>query len=150
MTKDITIENKDVKHNYFIEDSLECGIALKGNEVKSIREGRCNLKGAWCDIQGNTITLKGMHISPWVTANAYDVDEKRNRQLLAHKHEVRKLNSRLTQQGYTLVPLKLYFVKGRVKVLIGLCKGKHAYDKRNDLKAKDTKRAIDRALKGKL
>lgn len=150
MTKDITIENREVRHNYFIEDTLECGIALRGNEVKSIREGRCNLKGAWCDVQGNTITLKGMHISPWVTANTYDIEEKRNRQLLAHKAEVRKLNSKLFQQGYTLVPLKLYFVKGRVKVLIALCRGKHSYDKRNDLKAKDTKRAIDRALRGKL
>lgn len=142
-----TIENRKAYHNYFVEETLECGIELRGNEVKSIRDGKASIKESWVVIENGELLLKRMHITAWETANKFDVDENRVRKLLAHKSEIRDFDKKVQRDGYTLVPLKVYFVNGRAKALVGLCKGKHNYDKRAVEKAKQAKRDIDRALK---
>lgn len=144
----VEINNKKAYHDYFVDSTLECGISLRGNEVKSIRDGKCNIKEAWVQVQGRNLVIRGMHISKWGTSNIFDVDENRERQLLAHKGEIAKLADLVSQQGVTLIPLKVYFSdKGKCKVLVGVCRGKHNYDKRATLKEKQVKRDIDRALK---
>lgn len=144
----VEINNKKAYHDYFVDSTLECGISLRGNEVKSIRDGKCNIKEAWVQVQGRNLVIRGMHISKWGTSNIFDVDENRERQLLAHKREIANLAGLVSQQGVTLVPLKVYFSdKGKCKVLVGVCRGKHNYDKRATLKEKQVKRDIDRALK---
>lgn len=140
----INIQNRKAHHDYFILDTLECGIALRGNEVKSICNGKASIKEAWCVIQNQELILKNMHITPWETANRFDVDEKRDRRLLAHKSEIRKLTHKVAEDGITLVPLRIYYANGKIKVEIGICKGKHNYDKRNTLKQRDTERRIAR------
>lgn len=148
MNKSITIENRSARHEYFIEDTLECGIELRGNEVKSIREGKASIKEAWVAIENGELFIKQMHITQWKTANQYDVDEKRDKKLLAHKNEINKLGIRVKQDGYTLIPLKIYFNdRGKCKVLLGVCKGKHLYDKRQANKEKTAKREMSRVLK---
>ena len=148
MNKSITIENRSARHEYFIEDTLECGIELRGNEVKSIREGKASIKEAWVAVENGELFIKQMHITQWKTANQYDVDEKRGKKLLAHKNEINKLGIRVKQDGYTLIPLKIYFNdRGKCKVLLGVCKGKHLYDKRQANKEKTAKREMDRVLK---
>lgn len=148
MNKSITIENRSARHEYFIEDTLECGIELRGNEVKSIREGKASIKEAWVAVENGELFIKQMHITQWKTANQYDVDEKRDKKLLAHKNEINKLGIRVKQDGYTLIPLKIYFNgRGKCKVLLGVCKGKHLYDKRQANKEKTTKREMDKVLK---
>lgn len=142
------IVNKKAYHDYFVEDTLECGIALRGNEVKSIREGKCSIKEAWVQVQNGNLVLRGMHITKWITSNNYDIDENREKQLLAHKKEIYSIESKVSEQGVTVIPLKVYFTnRGHCKVLIGVCKGKHNYDKRQALKDKQTKRDINRVLK---
>lgn len=143
----ITITNKIAYHNYFIEKELECGISLRGNEVKSIRTGKVNIKEAWCTVQDGNLVIRGMHISKWDTSNVFDIDETRERQLLAHKKEIRNLQKLINTQGMTLIPLKIYFKGDKCKVLVGLCRGKHNYDKRNSLKEKQLQRDIARNLK---
>ena len=143
----IEIVNKKAYHDYFVDDTLECGISLRGNEVKSIRDGKCNIKEAWIRIQNSNLVIRGMHISKWGTSNDFDCDETRERQLLAHKYEIKKLNDKVAQTGVTLIPLKVYFSNGKCKVLLGVCRGKHNFDKRNALKEADTKREISRAFK---
>ena len=143
----MNIENKKAYHDYFVTETLECGIALKGNEVKSIREGHVSIKESWCQIQNGNLVIRGMHISKWATANTFDVDEDRERVLLAHKSEISKLEEKVSLDGITIIPLKIYFKNGKCKVLIGVCKGKHNYDKRESLKERDTKREINRELK---
>lgn len=144
----MNIENRKAYHDYFIEDKIECGISLKGNEVKSIREGKCNIKEAWVQVQNNNLVIRGMHIAKWDTANVFDVDEMRERQLLAHKKEIADLSDKVSQKGITLLPLKVYFSdRGKCKVLVGVCRGKHNYDKRQSLKERQVKRDINRALK---
>lgn len=144
----MNIENKKVYHDYFVDEKIECGISLRGNEVKSIRNGMCNIKEAWCQIQDNNLVIRGMHISRWNTSNMFDVDENRERQLLAHKREILKLKQRVQEKGVTLIPLKVYFTsRGKCKVEIGVCRGKHNYDKRQDLKDKQIKRDIEREMK---
>lgn len=143
----MTIENKKAYHDYFVEETLECGISLRGNEVKSIREGKVSIKEAWGSIQNGNLVLRGMHIAKWGTSNLYDIDEDRERILLVHKAEIKDLQKSIQRNGITLVPLKVYFVRGRCKVLLGVCKGKHNYDKRNTLKEQQIKRDISRALK---
>lgn len=138
------IENKKAYQDYFVEETLECGIALRGNEVKSIREGKASIKESWVSIENGQLVLKKMHITAWGTANKFDVDENRERVLLAHKKEIRDFERRVKQDGYTLVPLKVYFERGKAKVLVGLCKGKHAYDKRQVEKEKQIKRDMAR------
>lgn len=148
-TKTPVIENRKARYDYFVEDTLECGISLRGNEVKSLLDGQCSIKEAWCQIQDRELVIRGMHISKWNTANTFDVDEDRERVLLAHKQEIRKLESKVLQDGITLVPLKVYFAEdtGRCKVLVGICKGKKNYDKRESLKSAQVKRDISRAIK---
>lgn len=143
----MNIENKKAYHDYFVNDTLECGISLRGNEVKSIREGKCNIKEAWVQVQDGNLVLRGMHISKWGTSNVFDVDENRERRLLAHKREIIKLHEQVSKDGITLVPLKVYFNNGKCKVLIGVCKGKKNYDKREVLKEKQVNRDIARAVK---
>ena len=139
------VTNRKLYYDYFVEDRLECGISLRGNEVKSIRDGKCNIKEAWIQIQNGNLVIRGMHISKWNTSNLYDVDEDRERQLLAHKSQIRKLQNKLKDDGYTLKPEKVYFNdNGKCKVLVALCKGKHNYDKRQALKEKQIKRDIER------
>ena len=148
-TKTPVIENRKARYDYFVEDTLECGISLRGNEVKSLLDGQCSIKEAWCQIQNSELVIRGMHISKWNTANTFDVDEDRERVLLAHKQEIRKLESKVSQEGITLIPLKVYFAEntGRCKVLVGICKGKKNYDKRDSLKSAQIKRDISRAIK---
>lgn len=133
-------ENRKARHDYFIEDTLECGIELKGTEVKSIRQGKVSIKEAWCDVENNELVIKGMNISPYEQGSIFNVDPLRVRKLLAHKSEIRELNIEKMQQGMTLIPIKIYLSNGRVKVEVGICKGKKNYDKRQSIKEKDIKR----------
>lgn len=143
-----TIENREARYNYFVDDTLECGIELRGNEVKSIRAGMASIKEAWIAVENGNLTLKQMHISKWGTANQFDVDYTREKRLLAHKSEIKKFNSAVQKGGKTLIPLKVYFAEnGRCKVLVGLCTGKKVHDKRNCEKERDMNKQIQRALK---
>lgn len=143
------IENKKARYDYYVEDSLECGIELRGNEVKSIREGKASIKESWISVEKGDLIIKKMHISAWNTANKFDVDEDRDKKLLAHKKEIADFERKVQQSGYTLIPLKVYFTsKGKCKVLIGLCKGKHQYDKRRTERDKQVRLDIERTLKG--
>ena len=139
--------NREVRHEYFVIEALETGIELVGTEVKSLRAGGVNLKDSWADIDDGELIAKGIHISPYEQGNIFNKDPRRPRRLLAHKAEIRRLSQQIKLQGYTLVPLSLYFKKGRVKLELGLCKGKKLYDKRASAAARDAKRDIDRALK---
>ena len=145
-TKTIAV-NRQARHEYFVMEALETGIELVGTEVKSLRAGHVNLKDAWVDIEDGQLYVKGMHISPYEKGNIFNKDPRRPRRLLAHKAEIRRLGQQIKLQGYTLVPLSLYFKHGRVKLELGLCKGKKLYDKRATAAARDAKRDIDRALK---
>lgn len=139
--------NKKAYHDYFVEETFEAGIELKGSEVKSLRNGRVNLKDSWCSIVKGEIFVNGMHISVYEQGATWCKDPLRVRKLLMHKKEIMKLFGQEQQQGYSIIPLSLYFKGSRVKVQIGLCKGKKLYDKRADMAKKDAKRNIERALK---
>ncbi len=139
--------NKKVWHNYFIEETYEAGLELCGTEVKSIRKGGVNLKDSWCSIENGEIFVKGMHISPYEHGNIFNKDPIRARKLLLHKREIIKLLSLTKQKGYTLVPISLYFKSSKVKLSVGLCKGKKLYDKREAEAKKAAKRTIERAVK---
>ena len=139
--------NRQARHEYFVIETLETGIELVGTEVKSLRAGTVNLKDAWVDVEDGELWVKGMHISPYDKGNIFNRNPLRERRLLAHKNEIRRLFQQVKLQGYTLVPLSLYFKRGRVKLELGLCKGKKLYDKRATAAARDAKRTIDRALK---
>lgn len=139
--------NRQARHEYFVIEALETGIALVGTEVKSLRTGAVNLKDAWVEVQNGELVVQGMHISPYEKGNIFNRDPVRPRKLLAHKNEIRRLSQQIKLQGYTLVPLSLYFKHGRVKLELGLCKGKKLYDKRASAAARDAKRDIDRAMK---
>jgi SsrA-binding protein len=143
----VVAKNSKAYHDYFIEDKYEAGIELAGTEVKSIRQGHVNLKDSFCIVKDGQMHVHGMHISPYEKGNIFNKDPRRPRRLLAHKAEIRRLGQQIKLQGYTLVPLSLYFKKGRVKLELGLCKGKKLYDKRASAAARDAKRDIDRALK---
>lgn len=150
MSKDtikIVAKNKKAYHDYFIEETYEAGIELVGSEVKSIRSGRINLKDSWCSIVKGEMFVNGMHISIYEQGATWCKDPLRVRKLLMHKREIMKLFGIEKQQGYSIIPLSLYFKGNRVKVEIGLCKGKKLYDKRADMAKKDAKRSIERALK---
>ena len=134
------ILNKEAKFNYFILEEIECGIVLLGTEIKSIRDGKCNLKDSYAIIRNNEVQLLNMHISEYKEGNLFNHDPKRTRKLLLHKSEIKKLNNHLLQDGCTLVPLKLYFVKNKAKILLGLCKGKKTFDKRETIKKRDLER----------
>lgn len=143
--KPATIENRKARHEYFTERTLECGLELRGNEVKSIRDGKASIQDAWIDIKNGELVVKQMHITPWETANIFDVDTKRDIRLLAHKQEIVKLNREVQREGYTLIPLKIYFnAKGKCKLLLGVCKGKKLYDKRQADKNRTLEREMSR------
>ena len=139
--------NKKAFHDYFVEDRYECGIVLFGGEVKSVCLGKVNLKESWAQIRKGEIWIEGMHISPYEQGNIFNRDPLRPKKLLLHRGEIRKLDGLVMRQGYTLVPLELYLKDGRVKVQLGLCKGKHLHDKRESMARKDSDREIRRALK---
>ena len=142
------IINRKARHNYFIEEEIECGIELLGNEVKSIREGSCNIKDSYAKIKNNEVFVINIFIKKYSHSSFFNESETRSRKLLLHKKEIKKLKEKLEKQGYTLIPLKIYFNKdNRAKLLLGLCKGKKNYDKRETLKEKDIKRKIERELK---
>lgn len=140
-------ENRKARHDYFIEETMEAGLALVGTEVKSIRGGKCNLKDSYADIENGEILIKQMHVSPYEQGNIFNVDPMRNRKLLLHKEEIFRLQGLVQRDGYTLIPLLLYLKNGRVKVALGVCKGKKNYDKRDSMLEKAAKRDMDRAIK---
>lgn len=140
-------KNKKAGHDYFIDDSYEAGIELFGTEVKSIRAGQVNLKDSWCDIKNGEIFVNGMHISPYEKGNIFNRDPDRSRRLLMHRREINKLSGLVQQQGIALIPLEMYFSGSRVKVKIGLCRGKKLYDKRDDMAKRAAQRDIERSLK---
>ena len=142
-------QNKKAFHDYFIEQKYEAGIELCGTEVKSLRQGRVNLKDSWCNIVEGEIFVNSMHISPYERGNIFNRDPLRVRKLLMHKREINKLIGLTKQDGYSLIPLSLYFKGSRVKVELGLCKGKKLYDKREAMAQKAAKRDIERAMKEK-
>lgn len=142
-------QNKKAYHDYFVEESMEAGIELTGTEVKSIRQGRVNLKDAWCSIEQGELFLKGMHISPYEQGNVFNRDPLRVRRLLMHRREIMRLLGVVKQDGYSLIPLSLYLKGSIVKIQVGVCKGKKLYDKRQDMASKAAKRDIDRALKSR-
>ncbi len=145
--KKIIAQNKKAWHDYFILETYEAGIELCGTEVKSIRAGKVNLKDSYASIRGNTATIKGMHVSPYEAGNIFNRDPLRDRRLLLHKAEIRKINSKLMEKGLTLIPLRLYFKGSLVKLELGIARGKKLYDKRDAIAAKDAKRHVDRAMK---
>lgn len=140
-------QNKKAFHDYFVIESMEAGIELCGTEVKSIRNGRVNLKDSWCSIDDGELYIKGMHISPYEQGNIFNRDPMRVRRLLMHKREIMRLFGTVKQDGYSLIPLSLYFKGSKVKVQLGLCKGKKLYDKREDMADRDAKRDMQRAIK---
>lgn len=139
-------QNKKAYHEYFVEETYECGLSLMGTEVKSMRQGRVNLKESFCMVRGGEVFAEGMHISPYDHGNIYNGDPLRPKKLLLHKDEIRKLAGLISRQGYTLIPLKAYLKDGRMKLEIGLCKGKQLHDKRDSAAAKDAQREIERAF----
>lgn len=141
-TGKVIAQNRAAHHEYFVEDTFEAGIALFGTEVKSLREGKTNLKDSYCRIEDGELWAYGFHISPYEKGNIFNKDPLRKKKLLMHKREIHKLFGKVTQDGYTLIPLSLYFSGSRVKMELGLCKGKKLYDKREA----DAKRQADRTI----
>lgn len=141
------VQNRKARHDYFIEETLECGISLQGTEVKSLRMGRANLQDSYASIKQGEIFICGMHVSPYDMGNRFNHDPLRERKLLLHRSEIVKLIGQTKQKGLTLVPLSLYFKRGRVKVALAVARGKKSYDKREDIMARDAKREIDRKMK---
>lgn len=139
--------NREAYHNYFVEEELEAGIELCGTEVKSIRQGTLNLKDAWCGVKDGEMLVNQMHISPYEKGNIFNRDPRRPRRLLLHRREIMRLYGKVKQEGYALIPLSVYFKGSRVKINLGLCKGKKLYDKRQAAAERDAKRQIDRAMK---
>ncbi|KHD86480.1 SsrA-binding protein SmpB [Heyndrickxia ginsengihumi] len=145
----VIAQNRKANHDYFIEETYEAGIVLQGTEIKSIRAGRVNLKDSFARIEKGEVFLYNMHISPYEQGNRYNHDPLRTRKLLLQRKQINKLIGETKEQGYSLVPLKMYIKNGYAKVLIGLARGKKNYDKREDLKKKEAKREIERAFKAK-
>lgn len=143
-------QNKKAYHDYFIEETYEAGISLFGTEVKSVREGKINLKDSYVSVKTGEAFLMGMHISPYEKGNIFNKDPLRTRKLLFHRREINKLIGQTQQDGYTLIPLKVYFKGPYVKVLLGVCRGKKDYDKRASIAERESKRRIDRAMKEQL
>ncbi len=139
--------NRKARHDYFVDETYEAGIALFGTEVKSIRNGSVNLKDAYCSVKNGELFVIGMHISPYEKGNIFNREPRRERKLLMHRREIMKLGGLMTQKGYTLVPLSLYFSGKHVKVEVGLCRGKKLYDKRDAAAEKQAGREMDRRLK---
>jgi SsrA-binding protein len=146
-------ENRKARHDYFIEDTYEAGIALVGTEVKSLREGRISLRDTYVEVRGSAhapeLFLVGAHISPYDQGNIWNHDPVRSRKLLLHRHEIERIAGKVRERGYTVVPTKVYFRDGRAKVEIGMARGKKLHDKRRDLAERDAKRDIERTLRGR-
>jgi SsrA-binding protein len=143
----IIAENRKARHDYFIEDEYEAGVVLKGTEVKSLRQGRANLKDSYAKVKNGELFVHQMHISPYPFAYYDNHEPLRIRKLLLHNYEIKRLCGKLNERGYALIPLRLYFREGKVKVLLGLAKGKRQYDKRDTLRRRDQKRDMDRIKK---
>ena len=141
------VTNKKAYHDYFIDETYETGIALHGTEVKSIRMGKCSIKESFIRIENGEVFVYGMHVSPYEKGNIFNKDPLRVKKLLMHRSEINKLMGKIKEKGYTLVPLQVYFKKGRVKVEIGLARGKKLYDKRADIAKKDQKREAEKEFK---
>ena len=139
--------NRKARHEYFVEETYECGLELHGTEVKSMRQGRANLKESFCAVKNGEMWAIGMHISPYEQGNIFNVNPLRDKKLLMHKSEIRKLGALVQRQGYTLIPLRVYLRDGRMKLEMGLCKGKQLHDKRDDAARRAAKRDVERALK---
>ena len=146
--KQITV-NRKARHDYFVEETYECGIALAGTEVKSLRAGAVNLKDSYCSVDGGELFVNGMHISPYEQGNIFNREPMRKRKLLMHRREILKLFGYVKRDGYSLIPLSLYFKGSRVKLELGLCRGKKLHDKRDDLARRDASREMERAMKEK-
>ena len=145
--KKVIALNREARHEYFVVEALETGIELVGTEVKSLRAGGANLKDSWADIDDGELIVKGMHISPYDQGNIFNRDPMRPKKLLMHKSEIRKLDGLVSRQGYTLVPLEIYLKDGRMKLQLGLCRGKAEHDKRDTIAKRDADRDIRRALR---
>ena len=143
------IINRKAKHDYFIEDVYEAGIELTGTEIKSIRKGSCNIKDSYGIVKNNEIFLLNMFISHYKEGNIFNHNETRTRKLLLHKKEIKKISEKIELQGLTLIPLKLYFKENKLKVELGVCRGKKNYDKRESIKERDIKRNVDKILKNR-
>ena len=141
------IFNREAKFNYFILEEYECGIVLVGTELKSLRSGKANIKDSYATVRNNELYLLNMHISAYKEGNIFNHEERRTRKLLMHKHEIVKISNRMSQEGLTLVPLKAYFKKNKVKILLGLCKGKKLYDKRETIKQRDLEKEANKLHK---
>lgn len=146
-TMKLIANNKKAYHDYFIDETYEAGIALHGTEVKSMRMGKCSIKEAFIRIENGEVFVYGMHVSPYEKGNIFNKDPLRVKKLLMHKYEINKLTGKIKEKGYTLVPLQVYFKEGRVKVEIGLARGKKLYDKRETIAKKDMKREAEKEFK---
>ena len=146
-TQKLIANNKKDFHDYFIDDTYEAGVALHGTEVKSMRMGKCSIKEAFIRIENGEVFVYGMHVSPYEKGNLFNKDPLRVKKLLMHKYEINKLSAKIAEKGYTLVPLQVYFKEGRVKVEVGLARGKKLYDKRADIAKKDQRRETEREFK---
>ena len=140
-------ENRKARHDYFIEETYECGIELKGTEVKSMRQGKVNLKESFAHVKNGEMLVEGMHISPYGHGSYFNTDPLRPKRLLLHKTEIRKLAQQVQRQGYTLIPLSVYLKNGRMKLSLGVCVGKHLHDKRDAMAERTAKRDMERALR---
>ena len=145
----IIADNRKARHDYFVIETYEAGIELFGTEVKSLRAGNVNLKDSYCDIDGGELFALGVHISPYEQGNIFNKEPLRPKKLLMHKREIMKLTGLVSREGYTLVPLSLYFKGSRVKMAVGLCKGKKLYDKRETAAKRDADRTIEKAMKNR-
>ena len=145
----IIADNRKARHDYFVIEAFEAGVELFGTEVKSLRQGGVNLKDSYCEVDKGELFALGIHISPYEQGNIFNRDPLRPKKLLMHKKEIMKLAGLVSREGYTLIPLSLYFKGSRVKLALGLCKGKKLYDKREDIAKKDANRDIERHLKNK-
>lgn len=148
-TQKLIANNKKAYHDYFIDETYEAGVALHGTEVKSMRMGKCSIKESFIRIENGEVFVYGMHISPYEKGNIFNKDPLRVKKLLMHKYEINKLGGKIAEKGYTLVPLQVYFKEGRVKVEVGLARGKKLYDKREDIAKKDARRETEREFKVK-
>ena len=141
------IQNRKARHNYFIKEEYECGIVLKGTEIKAIREGSCNIEDSYGHIKKGELFILNMFIGEYKQGNIFNHQETRTRKLLMHKNEILKINEKVKLEGYTLIPLRLYFKKNIAKISLGLCKGKKDYDKRESIKERDIEREINKRFK---
>ncbi|MBR1930149.1 MAG: SsrA-binding protein SmpB [Lachnospiraceae bacterium] len=146
-TQKLIANNKKAFHDYFIDETYEAGIALHGTEVKSMRMGKCSIKESFIRIENGEVFVYGMHVSPYEKGNIFNKDPLRIKKLLMHKYEINKLQGKIKEKGYTLVPLQVYFKEGKVKVEVGLARGKKLYDKRADIAKKDQRREAEKEFK---